>query len=741
MRSRPATRTRAVTRTAWRRSARALALASGLTSPAAETVAQAGRLHDLGKIGVPESVLGKGGPLTDEEWAVMRLHPLTGAQILAPLEFFGEGMLIVRHHHERFDGSGYPDGLRGPAIPLGARIVAVADVYDALTSDRPYRGGCRIPWRWSGFSARRGARWTASWSCSSPIPTPMDLLTAPFDVDRRRRVAPVVGALCVAGSLMLAASWEASGWSVRAASVATLGLAVEGVAVHGGFIAQGLIITLAGPAGRRHHRPADGRGALRGLSPRSSRPWGSLAFLLIPPLLVHECRGHSTLRRIGFLAPVRPASLLVGLGVGAFLGAHLLVTSSLTFGYAISVVSVAAYTSAVAYDVGANALSAEWLFRGALFSHWWRHWGFWGAVTVSTAFTLVRYLLDPALPQAPEARAGAIVYLAALALGAAVLRAWSGSLVPGYLASVGLLRRLSGPRRVVAAALALLLAVTAGMVWEGGTPVSPLRHLYLVPVAWAALHGGARAGGLLGLMAGLFQVPLVLPAIERAGLTGAAVEGLVSLALPPAVGVLAGLLCDQSRARARRLAALLEIEQCLAREDPLPVRLDAVAAVVRRGLNVARVGVLVGTSAETPALGSAPPGARLTPGRRPPGRSRPAGPCGARISPRTAGSRSPARPRRRRCAASSCPWTRARGRSACSRSSGGARWPRAPTRPRPRSRCTWRWASRTRASPCASGASPRSWRTRWPPPRAGSARSTRRSRSSCPWCRTSSARR
>ena len=120
-------------------SARALALASGLTSPVAETVAQAGRLHDLGKIGVPESVLGKGGALTDEEWAVMRLHPLTGAQILAPLEFFGEGMLIVRHHHERLDGSGYPDGLRGPAIPLGARIVAVADVYDALTSDRAYR--------------------------------------------------------------------------------------------------------------------------------------------------------------------------------------------------------------------------------------------------------------------------------------------------------------------------------------------------------------------------------------------------------------------------------------------------------------------------------------------------------------------------------------------------------------------------------------------------------------------------
>src|SRR5258706_100697 len=306
--------------------ARGLALASGLTSPAAETVAQAGRLHDLGKIGVPESVLGKCGPLTDEEWAVMRLHPLTGAQILAPLEFFGDGMLIVRHHHERFDGSGYPDGLRGAAIPLGARIVAVADVYDALTSDRAYR--------------RR--------------------LSHPLALERLRGEAGRPAAFLL-GHLL---------------------------------------------------------------------PWGSLAFLLIPPLLVHECRGHPTLRRIGFLSPVRPACLLVGLGVGAFLGGHLLVTSSLTFGYAISVVSVAAYTSAVAYHVGANSLSAEGVFPGALFSHWWRHWGFWGAVPVSTAFTLVRYLLDPALPQAPEARAGAIVYLAALALGAAALRAWSGSLVP-----------------------------------------------------------------------------------------------------------------------------------------------------------------------------------------------------------------------------------------------------------------------------------------------------------------------
>jgi HD-GYP domain-containing protein (c-di-GMP phosphodiesterase class II) len=119
--------------------ARRIALAAGLTPGAADTIAQAGLLHDLGKIGIAESVLRKTGPLSDEEWAVMRRHPVVGAQIVAPLEFFADGAVIVRHHHERHDGSGYPDGLRGAQIPLGARIVAVADVYDALTSDRPYR--------------------------------------------------------------------------------------------------------------------------------------------------------------------------------------------------------------------------------------------------------------------------------------------------------------------------------------------------------------------------------------------------------------------------------------------------------------------------------------------------------------------------------------------------------------------------------------------------------------------------
>jgi putative nucleotidyltransferase with HDIG domain len=118
---------------------RRLALALGLSPSEAEIVARAGLLHDIGKIGIPEAVLRKTGALNSDEWILMRRHPVIGAQIVAPFEFFTAGAVMIRHHHERVDGSGYPDGLAGGAIPVGARIVAVADVYDALTSDRPYR--------------------------------------------------------------------------------------------------------------------------------------------------------------------------------------------------------------------------------------------------------------------------------------------------------------------------------------------------------------------------------------------------------------------------------------------------------------------------------------------------------------------------------------------------------------------------------------------------------------------------
>jgi HD-GYP domain-containing protein (c-di-GMP phosphodiesterase class II) len=117
---------------------RRLAAALGLPADQVDSVTQAGLLHDLGKIGVPEAILRKRGGLDHDEWALLRKHPLIGAQIVAPFEFFAASALVIRHHHERWDGSGYPDGLSGRAIPLGARIVAVADVFDALIFERPY---------------------------------------------------------------------------------------------------------------------------------------------------------------------------------------------------------------------------------------------------------------------------------------------------------------------------------------------------------------------------------------------------------------------------------------------------------------------------------------------------------------------------------------------------------------------------------------------------------------------------
>jgi putative two-component system response regulator len=100
---------------------------------------QAGAVHDVGKVVVPDAILLKPGPLSGEEMEIVKKHPLVGERICAPLKLFRPVLPIIRHHHERYDGSGYPDHLRGGEIPLTARILQLADVYDALTTDRPYR--------------------------------------------------------------------------------------------------------------------------------------------------------------------------------------------------------------------------------------------------------------------------------------------------------------------------------------------------------------------------------------------------------------------------------------------------------------------------------------------------------------------------------------------------------------------------------------------------------------------------
>ena len=112
----------------------------GLPDEDLDALHRGGYLHDLGKVGIPDHVLLKAGPLTPDEFSLMKQHPVIGDNLCAPLQSLRRVRPIVRSHHERLDGSGYPDGLRGEEVPCLAQIVGIVDVFDALTSPRPYRG-------------------------------------------------------------------------------------------------------------------------------------------------------------------------------------------------------------------------------------------------------------------------------------------------------------------------------------------------------------------------------------------------------------------------------------------------------------------------------------------------------------------------------------------------------------------------------------------------------------------------
>jgi putative nucleotidyltransferase with HDIG domain len=181
-----------------------LAKALGMNEPElVKAIEAAALLHDIGKIGIPDDILNKPGKLTTLEFNQMKLHSAAGADILSAIEFPYPVVPIVRHHHENWDGSGYPDGLAGSSIPLGARILSVVDCFDALTSDRPYRRGLTDTEALTILKDRRGSMydpWVVDTFCeiyqttrfnetSSPRESDSEIPT--LQSDSRRFSAPI----------------------------------------------------------------------------------------------------------------------------------------------------------------------------------------------------------------------------------------------------------------------------------------------------------------------------------------------------------------------------------------------------------------------------------------------------------------------------------------------------------------------------------------------------------------------
>lgn len=140
----------------------ALAAEIGLNEYQTQRTALAGHLHDLGKLSMPDSILFKPGKLTEQEWVTMRSHPEMGARLLSASRFYRDCIRDVLHHHEAWNGSGYPHGLVREDIPLGARIIAVTDAFDAMTTDRSYRKALPIEEAINRLQAGRNIQWQAS---------------------------------------------------------------------------------------------------------------------------------------------------------------------------------------------------------------------------------------------------------------------------------------------------------------------------------------------------------------------------------------------------------------------------------------------------------------------------------------------------------------------------------------------------------------------------------------------------
>lgn len=260
----------------------------------------------------------------------------------------------------------------------------------------------------------------------------MDGLTLPFAPDRVSRPSLLPFSLWPALPFSLlvvtaAGSWGL-GWLPRS------GLSAVGAgAFHGALVA----LAFASVSLKRGGALALYTGGLilaAALTPVS--PWGGLIYLLAPGALFFFVPRFPETRRLGFCWPEERQSLWLGMAAGIFLGGHLLISATQTLGYQPRLFPLGAFLSAIAYDWGANVLSAECFFRGALFGSWQRRRGFWAAAFAATGVSLVRYLLDPALPRTVEILAGSIFYLALLNLTGCALYRRSGSLAPSALTSL-----------------------------------------------------------------------------------------------------------------------------------------------------------------------------------------------------------------------------------------------------------------------------------------------------------------
>jgi hypothetical protein len=208
------------------------------------------------------------------------------------------------------------------------------------------------------------------------------------------------------------------------------------VGFHGGLLAAALAAAWEGAGGWRPHATLEALSLLIAAAACSAAPWGCLAYLLPPIGVALVALRYPECRRMGLAPPADWRALGLGAAAGCFLGAHLLVSASRTWGYPVRLNPSASYLTDILYDAGANVLSAECFFRGTLFNRWQRRWGFWAGALAATGLSVLRYLVDPALPRTVEMIAGAIFYLALLSLSGCALLWYSGSLWPSLVASL-----------------------------------------------------------------------------------------------------------------------------------------------------------------------------------------------------------------------------------------------------------------------------------------------------------------